>query len=425
MIAAVIERGAGIDVGRKSIEVCVMIGEASGVPHEERRRFSTINEDLERLRQWLAEQGVTHVAMESTGSYWRPIHNVLDDGRLEIVLANSQQVKNLRGHKTDANDARWLAHLLRHGMIRPSFIPDRATRELRDLTRRRKQMVGCAAEERNRVQRVLQEGNVQIGAILSDLFGESGRCMLDALMEPEATPERIAALAVRQARKKIPQLRKALEGHRMTDHHRRLIRHSMEHLAFLEEQIAELDAQIAEHVNRHTTLRSATALAESVTGLQKTSAAALVAETGPNLRSFPKGGKLAAWVGTAPGNNITGGKRRSCETRKGNPWARRILVECAWSASRKKDSEAQRLYERLKQRTKHKVALMATAHMITLQLYDVLSTGKPYAPPPDPQLTAAQARRLARHHSRRLQHLNHWLAEHKQRCAAATATPEQ
>jgi transposase len=181
MIPAVIERCAGIDVGRKFIDVCVMVGKADAEPSQETRRFSTLNEDLERMHQWLIESGCTHAAMESTGSYWRPIYNILDDGKLRVWLANSQHVKNLRGHKTDRNDARWLAHLLRHAMIRPSFLPDRDTRELRDLTRRRKQMVCCAADERNRVQRVLQEANVQLGTVLSDVFGDSGLNMLDAL----------------------------------------------------------------------------------------------------------------------------------------------------------------------------------------------------------------------------------------------------
>src|SRR4051794_201388 len=295
MIPAVIERCAAIDVGRKFVDVCIMVGDASAVPTEQQRRFSTLNEDLEKLRQWLHENGVTHVVMESTGSYWRPIHNVLDDGGLEILLANPQHVKNLRGHKTDRNDARWLAHLLRHGMIRPSFIPNRETRQLRDLTRRRKQMVSCAADERNRVQRVLQEANVQLGAVLSDVFGQSGLSMLDALMNPDATPEQIAELAVRQARKKIPQLRKAMEGHRMTDHHRKLIRHSMEHLAFLEEEISELDGEIAEQVAADTALRAASELAQSIPGIQQTAAAAIIAETGPDMKQFPGAGKLASW----------------------------------------------------------------------------------------------------------------------------------
>jgi transposase len=418
MIPAVIERCAGIDVGRKFIDVCVMVGDAHAVPTEEIRRFSTLNEDLERLKQWLQEQKITHVVMESTGSYWRPIHNVLDDGEMEILLANPQHVKNLRGHKTDRNDARWLAHLLRHGMIRPSFVPGRDVRELRDLTRRRKQMVGCAAEERNRVQRTLQEANVQLGIVLSDLFGESGLSMLDALMNPDATPEQIAELALKQARKKIPVLRKALEGHRMTDHHRRLIRHSMEHLAFLEEEIAELDQEIAAHVQGHEELRVASELAQSVPGIRQTAAASIVAETGGDMSQFPDSGKLASWIGTCPGNNITGGKRKSSQTRKGNPWARQTLVECAWSATRKKNSEAQKYYGRMRTRLKHKPALMATAHLLTVKLYEALATGKPYQEDPNPERTAAQCQRLLRHHSRRLKNLRHWLEGHRQRSAS-------
>lgn len=416
MIPAVIERCAGIDVGRKYIDVCLMIGEAQAEPTQQTRRYSTLNEDLERMRQWLKENQVTHVAMESTGSYWRPIFNVLDDHEMEVVLANSQHVKNLRGHKTDRKDARWLAHLLRHAMIRPSFIPNRETRELRDLTRRRKQMVCCAADERNRVQRVLQEGNVQLGTVLSDVFGESGLNMLDALMNPDATPEQIADLSVRQARKKIPLLIKALQGHRMTDHHRMLIRHSMEHLAFLEEEIAELDQEISEHVRAHAPLQKATELAQSVNGIKEVAAASVIAETGADMTQFPNGGKLSSWIGTCPGNNITGGKRRSAPARKGNPWARRILVECAWSASRKKGSEAQRRYEHLKQRHKHKPSLVGTAHLLTLQLFQTLATGKPYVENPQAELAPGKVQRLVRHHSRRLKKLKHWLNDHRQRC---------
>ena len=421
MIPAVIERCAGIDVGRKFVMVCVMVGASDAVPTQEIRRFSTLNEDLERLREWLEENQCTHVVMESTGSYWRPIYNVLDDGKREVILANSQQVKNLRGHKTDPSDARWLAHLLRHAMIRPSFIPDRETRELRDLTRRRKQMVGCASEERNRVQRVLQEANVQLGAVLSDVFGESGLHMIDALMNPLATPGQIAELAVRQARKKIPELRKALEGHRMTEHHRTLIRHSMEHLAFLEEQIAELDREIRQRIHGNAALQSATELAQSLPGIHHVAAASVVAEIGADVSQFPAASKLASWVGVCPGNNESAGKRKSGKTRKGNPWVRRTLVECAWSASRKTDSESQHLYQRLKPRLQHKRALVATAHWLALQIYEVLAAGQPYQPALQPQRTAAQTLRLARHHSRRLRHLHKWLHEHNKRQAQASS----
>jgi transposase len=408
MIEAVIERCAGIDVGRKFVVVCTMIGEANAVPRYEIRKFLTLNHQLEQLREWLHENQCTHVVMESTGSYWKPIFHVLDDGKLQVVLANSQHVKNLRGHKTDRNDSRWLAHLLRHGMIRPSFIPSREVRELRDLTRRRKQLIHNAVDERNRVQRVLQEANVQLGVVLSDLFGESGLDMLDALVNQEAAPEQIAQLARKQAKKKIPQIQAAMEGHHMTEHHRLLIRHSMRHLAFLEDEIAELDAEIVRQTEVGS-LQPAMELVETIPGIKQTAAAALLAETGPDMSQFPTPPQLPSWIGVSPGNNESAGKRKSGRTTKGNPWARQLLVECAWSATRKKDSATQRLYDRLKPRLQHKRALVAVAHWIALQIHTVLSTGKPYQADPDPDLTRAQALRLVRHHSRRLRHLHKWM----------------
>ncbi len=419
MIEAVIERCAGIDVGRKFVVVCVMVGKADSVPEHEIRKYLTINEDLEKLRAWLHEAQCTHVVMESTGSYWKPIFYVLDDGKLKVVLANSQQVKNLRGHKTDRNDSRWLAHLLRHDMIRPSFIPPRETRELRDLTRRRKQLVGHAVDERNRVQRVLQEANVQLGAVLSDLFGASGLDMLEALVNQNAAPEEIAQLARKQARKKIPQIQRALEGHQMTEHHRGLIRHSMRHLAFLEEEIAELDQEIARKVEEDEGLRSAVKLVATIPGVQKTAAAAIVAETGVNMKQFPEAAQLASWIGVCPGNNESAGKRKSGRTTKGNPWARRALVECGWSATRKKNSATQQLYERLKPRIQHKRALVAVAHWIALQIHQALSRGEPYRAGQDAALTPSQAVRLARHHTRRLRHLHKWLKQPPDRTTAA------
>ena len=410
MIEAVIERCAGIDVGRKFVMVCKMIGDANAVPQYEIRKFLTLNQQLEQLRKWLHENQCTHVVMESTGSYWKPIFHVLDDGKLQVVLANSQHVKNLRGHKTDRNDSRWLAHLLRHGMIRPSFIPSREVRELRDLTRRRKQLIHNAVDERNRVQRVLQEANVQLGAVLSDLFGESGLDMLDALVNQEAAPGQIAQLARKQAKKKIPQIQAAMEGHHMTEHHRLLIRHSMRHLAFLEDEIAELDAEIVGQTEVGS-LQPAMELVETIPGIKQTAAAALLAETGADMSQFPAPQQLPSWIGVSPGNNESAGKRKSGRTNKGNPWARQLLVECAWSATRKKDSATQRLYERLKPRLQHKRALVAVAHWIALQIHTVLSTGKPYQADPDPDLTRAQALRLVRHHSRRLRHLHKWMKD--------------
>ena len=419
MIPAVIERCAGLDVGRKFVVVWVMVGAAQETPQKEIRKFTTLHADLEKMRQWLHENRCTHLVMESTGSYGKPIYNILDDGVLTVVLANSQQVKNLRGHKTDRQDSRWLAHLLRHDMIRPSFLPCREIGELRDLTRRRKQLIGCAIDERNRVQKVLPEGNVQLGVVLSDVFGESGLAMLDALVHHDASPQQIAELARNTARKKIPQIRQALEGHRITEHHRSLIRHSVDHLAFLEEQIAELDREIAARVQSQS-LKPAVELLQTIPGIKQTAAAAIVAETGVDMGQFPTGSQLASWVGVCPGNNESAGKRKSGRTTKGNPWARRILVECAWSGSRKNDSATKARYEHRKPKIKHKRALVAVAHWTVLKVHEVLRTGQPYRLDPHPNLTTSQARRLLRHHSRRLAHLHNWLRAGEQRQAAAS-----
>lgn len=240
MISASIERCAGIDVGKKFLAVCVMVGPLEGEPRVEIRKFGTIRAELEGLRDWLKQQGVTHVVMESTGSYWKPVFNVLEDA-VKVYLANPQEVKNRKGHKTDNKDGWWLAHLLRHAMIRPSLIPPRAIRELRDLRRRRKRLLGAGTSERNRVQKILEDANVKLGNVLTDLFGVSGQLMLEALLRGHAKPEEIAQFAKGRAKKKIPEMIAALKGHQMSDHHRRMIRYSVDHMRFLEEQIAQLE----------------------------------------------------------------------------------------------------------------------------------------------------------------------------------------
>src|SRR5580698_7248567 len=226
MICAAVERCAGIDVGKRWLSVCILIGPLNGEPRVERRRFGVNVGDLQQLRDWLQREAITHVVMESTGSYWKPVFNVLEDA-VKVYLANPQEVKNRKGHKTDDKDGWWLAHLLRHAMIQPSFIPPRAIRELRDLTRRRKRLLGDTTSERNRVQKVLEDANVKLGNVLSDVFGASGQLMLDALLEGHATAEEIAQFAKGRAKKKIPQIITALEGHQMSDHHRKMIGYSL------------------------------------------------------------------------------------------------------------------------------------------------------------------------------------------------------
>jgi len=405
MISAVVECCAGIDVGKKWIAVCVLKGPANGEAQAERRKFETTNQALERLAEWLVECGCTHVVMESTGEYWRPIFNVLEEATdLEIILANSQQVKGLRGHKTDPEDAHWLAHLLRHGMIRPSYIPPLATRQFRDLTRRRKQLVRSEAQERNRIQKTLESANIKLGNVLTDVFGLSGQLMIDKLLEGEATPEEIAELAQKGARKKIPQIRASLEGHRMNAVHRRLINLSLDHMAFLEDQISTLDEEIGQHIKTHELEKPYQHL-QTIPGVKETAAASLLAEFGPDMKVFGNAKKLSSWAGVAPGNNESAGKKKRAPALRGNHWERSTLTESAWSASRKKDSEFQDDYQKWKPRLGHKRAIVAVAHSLAETVFEVLSRGQPYTKSGASPMPETKAASLIRHHTRRIKTL--------------------
>jgi len=410
MIPAVVERCAGIDVGKKTLAVCVMTGAANEEPQAELRKFGTVRAELIRLREWLKSAGCTHVVMESTGCYWKPILNVLEDDpefQLHIIVANPQQVKAITGHKTDPHDARWLAHLLRHGMIRPSFIPSRAIRDLRDLTRRRKQIIETCAEERNRIQRVLEDANVKIGDVLSDVFGLSGQLMLEALLEGKATHVEIAQLARSGARKKISELEAALEGHQMRNTHRVLISNALRHMAFLEREIDQLDSEIATLI-REAGLEPQWKLLQTIPGIRETAAATMLAESGGDMKQFPAPSNFSSWSGVAPGNNESAGVKRRAPTLRGNPHMKAALVESGWSASRTKNSEFQCHYERLKQRIGHRRAIVAAAHSLALVVYQVLATAQPYQPR-QPGFRPRELNRLRRHHSRRLRNLDKWL----------------
>jgi transposase len=410
MISAVIERCAGIDVGKKFLAVCVMTGPAQENAAAEVRKFGTIRAELVRVREWLKSEGCTHLVMESTGVYWKPVLNILEDDpeyQLKVVLANAQQVKAVTGHKTDPHDAQWLAHLLRHGMIRPSFIPPRAQRELRDLTRRRKQMVRAAAAERNRVQKVLEDANIKIGDVLSDVFGLSGQLMLEALVAGKTSAVEVAELARGQARKKISELTSALEGHQMRDSHRFLITRAMRHMAFLADEIDALDQEIARSIGSPE-LSQPNQLLQTIPGIRTPAAAAMLAEGGPNMNQFPSAGHFSSWSGIAPGNNESAGKRKRAPTLRGNPHMKVALVESAWSASRSNGSEFQNRYQRLQPRIGHKRAIIAVAHALALRIYEVLESGVPYEKGRSPQ-SDSSLKRLIRHHSRRLKHLHRWL----------------
>lgn len=402
MICAAVERCAGIDVGKRFLAVCVMCGSLPEEPSVERRRFGTNRAELERLRQWLAEEQVTHVVMESTGSYWKPVFNVLEDS-VKVLLANAQQVKTRKGHKTDDKDGWWLAHLLRHAMVYASFVPPRSIRELRDLTRRRKRLLSNATAEKNRVQKILEDANVKLGNVLSDVFGVSGQLMLDALLEGKAAPAEIAQLAKRGARNKIADIIASLEGHQMSDHHRRMIRFSLDHMRFLEQQLERIDHEIEDQI-RTAGLEEKWKLLQTVPGLKDRSAATILAETGGEMKPFPSARHFSSWAGVCPGNNRSADRNRSSRTTSGNPWLRSALTECAWAAAATKKSFLREKFWRLSARSQggKKAALIAVAHSLLLLIHHVLLTGKPFEERHNTALDEHRKQKMIHHHLRRL-----------------------
>ncbi len=374
MIEAVLERCAGIDVGKKYVVCCLMIGAAGATATEETRQYNTTVRALEQLRDWLKENGCTHVAMESTGPYWKPVYNLLEPD-FTVILANAQQVKSLPGKKTDRKDGRRLAHFLRHNLIEASFIPPLAIRQLRDLTRRRRKLLGAGASERNRVQKVLEDANVKLGNVLSDVFGVSGQEMLEALLTQQGTPEQIAEFARGTLRRRIPEIITTLEEHRMTDHHRFLIRQSLDHMTFIEQQVATLDTEILRQLGP---FQKEFQNLQTIPGIKETAAASILAEVGVEMKQFPTADHLASWAGICPGNNESAGKHKSTRVRKGNTWLRGSLTESAWAASRKKGSSFGARFRRLAPHRGQKRALVALGHNLIIVVYQILSSGKPY-----------------------------------------------
>jgi len=363
----IIERCAGIDVGKRFLLCCVLTGAANEEPHGETLRFDTTVPALERLRAWLQEEQVTHVAMESTGTYWIPIFNILEE-QFAIILANPEEVKNRKGHKTDRNDAKHIADLLRHNHIRSSYIPPKPVRQLRDLTRRRVQLTQDATRERNRVQKLLEQSNVKIGNVLTDVFGVSGQEMILALLDGQSTPEQIGALARGQAQHKLPKLIEALQGHRMSDHCRLVIRSSLRHLGCLQEEVELLDEEILRRM-RMPPFEQPFALLQTVPGIGRLSAAAILAEIGTDLEPFPSAEQLVSWAGLCPGNRESAGIQKGRQTTHGNPYLRTSLVQCAWAATRKQGSVFAARFRQLAPRRGEKRAIVAVAHLMLTILY--------------------------------------------------------
>ena len=356
------ERCGGIDVGKRFLLCCALSGAAHEEPRSQTRRFDTTVADLVRLRDWLAAERIMHVVMESTGSYWVSVFNILED-HFTIVLANPEEVKNRKGHKTDRKDAEHLADLLRHDHVRASYIPPKPIWDLRDLTRRRLQLIQDGTRERNRVEKLLEHVNVKIGNVLSDVFGVSGQGMLLALLEGKAAAEEIARLAHGQAKRKVPQLTEALEGHGMRDHERFIIRSCLRHLACLEEEVEQVDCEILQRMQGPPFAR-AFLLLQTIPGVGQLAAASILAETGVDLATFPTAEKMASWAGLCPGNRESAGIQKGSQTTQGNSYLRTTLVQCAWAATRKKGSKFQTRFRELAPRRGQKRAIVAIAHQM-------------------------------------------------------------
>ena len=370
---ALIERCCGLDVHQETVVACLMVGAPGVRPSKEVRTFRTVTRDLEALRDWLAAQGVTHVGMESTGVYWRPVYAVLE-GHFDLIVGNARHIRNVPGRKTDVKDAEWIADLVRHGLIAKSFVPPRPLRELRDLLRYRRKLVESQTAERNRLLKLLETANIKLASVMSDVFGVSGRAMLKALIEGQASVEAMADLAKGQLRRKRADLVLALEG-RMEEHHQFLLATQLRRLEAIEHDVAALDLRIVERLEPY---RAPHALLMQIPGVDWLVAAVIIAEIGVDMSVFLSVYHLSAWAGVCPGNHESAGRQRSGRARKGNVHLRTILVGAAVSAGRTKGSYLRDKFHRLKARRGPLRAALAIAHKILVAAYHMLAKGVGY-----------------------------------------------
>jgi transposase len=365
---------AGLDVHKDTVYACVRRLDGRGRGTDVIRVFGTTTPDLLALGDWLADQGVTHVAMESTGVYWKPVYYLLD-GRFELVLANALQLKRVPGRKTDTQDCAWIAKLMQHGLIAASFVPPEPQRDLRELTRQRVQLARQKAALSNRIQKVLEDANLKLGSVAADVLGKSGRAMLRALIGGETDPDRLADLALGRLRKQLPRLRPALTG-RVTDHHRFLLGLLLDEVEAVERFIDRMEARITAVL---TPFVPAVRRLLTIPGVSQRTAEVLAAEIGTDMSRFPSEGHLAAWAGMCPGNDESAGRRRSGQTPKGNAWLKRALVQAGWAASRTKGTYLAAQYRRLAARRGRKRALVALGHTILGIAYHLLRNDQDYA----------------------------------------------
>jgi transposase len=364
------ERCAGLDVHKDSVVACVRV---SGVEPEV-RTFGTTTESLLALADWLRDRQVTHAVMESTGPYWTPVWHILNEEEIELVLANAEHVRNVPGRKTDVKDAMWLADLLAHGLVTASFVPPTEIRDLRDLTRTRRQLVRQRVQHVQRVQKTLESANIKLDSVISDIVGASGRAILDALVSGQSDPERLVLLANSRIKAAPEALKQALHG-RVRDHHRNLLKLHLQQIDATNAGIAELDKEIERSLEP---FRSQVEQLTSIPGIGDNVARTLIAEIGVNMKQFPSSAHLVSWAGLCPGLKESAGKRQSTRIRKGAPWLKPVLVQAAWSAIRKKDCYYRALFSRIKSRRGPKKAIVAVAAALLTSAYHILADGTFY-----------------------------------------------
>jgi transposase len=405
-----VERGCGLDVHQATVVACLLIVSPNGNVRKQMRTFGTTTRELLSMRTWLLSEGCTHIAMESTGVYWKPVFAILE-GELEIVVANAQHVKKVPGRKSDVKDAEWLAELLCHGLLRSSFVPPKPIRELRDLTRYRRKLVESQTAERNRMLKLLQTANIKLSSVVCDVFGVSGQLMVQALLKGKASPQEMAQLAKGRLRKRIADLEPALEG-KLQPHHRFLLKLQLDRLQAVEEDLTTLERHIQEKLQPYA---AQLALLQEIPGVDWTLAAVIIAELGVDMSVFDSVSQLASWAGVCPGTNESAGKRKSSRVPKGNVYLKTGLVEAANAASRAKGTYLRDKFYRLKARRGYKRATMAVAHKILVAIYHMFSQQVSYNDLGDLYLDKLNKNHLTRNLVHRLERLGY----------VVTLTPQQ
>lgn len=370
---AIIERCCGIDVHKRNIVVCLAVGKPHEKPKTTIRTFTTMTRDLLACRDWLVSESCTHAVVESTGVYWKPVFNILEDS-MEVVLANARDVKNVPGRKTDVKDCEWLAQLLRHGLVKGSFIPPKPIRELRDLTRYREKLTQKRSSEINRIQKFLEDANIKLSSVATDITGVSAQNMIYHLIQDDMSPQEMADLAKGRLRNKIEDLEKSLEGY-ITDHHRLILQLTFQMIASYDEAIEKLNKEIDK---RMEPFQKEAEGVQTIPGVKKKFAERIIAEIGVDMSRFPSDSHISSWAGASPGNNESAGKRRSGRVTQGNKWLKSALVEAAWAASRTKKTYLSARYRRLAARRGKKRAALAVGHTILIMAYHIIKERRTY-----------------------------------------------